>query len=326
MSLKEESYNQLIGMIEGYMGRIPNPPETLNIPEYYSDPEGSMLAKDNIQQDCTGSYALALGVALHPEMEKKLQYAAKSIEILSAWANVNKYFVRENDSALVMVYKAHQFIDAANIIGYRSEEMINWVKTVYLDAVYQTMRANDNKKSWALYGAIMSYHYLKDEEMIKQEAQRLSEHIDNQVVTSYNPFGNYGELWRENLRNNSGMWYTSFSLGAMLGGAWILKKHYDIDLLDKLKLPLDTFFTYCLDPDSWPYRRKWGIFGWLQNLIWPADDEVQIPDKISPGNGYIFASHLYNVPEWREWASSAEPIFCCNIFKFPTLYAEWGLI
>jgi hypothetical protein len=332
----KEDYANLSSEIQGWMSRTPAPPEIVDIPEYYQDTEGNRKAIKPLEDDASAALALALGYRLSPD--RNAAYADKAKSFLMAWATTNKgvrppnFFealLNQGSNRLYMAVKGHRFLLAAELLntysGWTSAErdvFMAWVSNYFLPIMKEIKGRANNWGDWGRLGSLLASRYLDDTGTFLADVEALKKAMDDSIAAS-------GELPQENLRNNSGMWYTYFALAPMTFSIMVVKNTTGEDLFAyttprgrTIRLALDKFFTYCQAPDSWPYRKGSGIIGTIQGTLFPSEDELVLPRADSwPGNLYEVMSVTYAEPTWESYAKTGRPFPSAgvNIWKYPAL-------
>jgi hypothetical protein len=259
-------------------------------------------------------------------VEKRAAYANKAIEILDAWATVN-HRVSGPDGALVMMYKGIQLVYAgdllANYPGWSADGVARfryWVSSQFSSSADEKKEDENNVGAWGTLGAMAAAAYLRNEAGVDAEIERLRNRIRDQIAED-------GELPAENLRTNSGMWYTFFALAPMTGAAQLARNVRGVDLFNhaapngrSLRLALDRLFFYSLHPDQWPYPLPGGLQGMAWQLLYPCADELEIPSPSGwPGNLFEAMASEYGVNEWSQWVKPHRPIHGGHVWIYPTL-------
>ncbi|MGQ9631263.1 MAG: alginate lyase family protein [bacterium] len=321
----KSAYDQLIREANGWLARSPSAVEVLDIPAYYRNPERHMSAKRKLSDDASAAYALALAYQLDSS-DEKVRYAEKAVEFLGAWAMTNKR-VSGPDGHLVMCYAGIPLIFAAELIsdydgwGIEDREVFKkWVKRVLRGSANKIKTRPNNHGDWGVFASIAAAHLLDDRSGVLADIELVKRRISKSISQS-------GELPQENKRTNSGMWYTYFALAPMTGAAAIALNATGIDLFEytapngrTIKQALDKFFSYCLDPYTWPYKKPGGLLGKIYDVFYPSADELEIPTPYDwPGNLYEAMSAIYGEGKWEEWVKAHRPIRGVRGWIYPTL-------
>jgi hypothetical protein len=311
------------------LGRTPAPPVDFNVPYYYANPEESDAAKACLHEDGVAAYVLALSYQLAETSAERSQYADKAVEILNAWGSVNKS-VSGGDGTLLMVYKGVLLLYAADLVmNYEGwtpsarDTFMVWVDGVFAKSASDIKARKNNWGDWGTLGAVASAGLHNDTTGVLIEVERIKQRIETNIDAN-------GEIPEENLRTNSGMWYTFFALTSMTTAAHIARNTTGANLFDfqapngrSIRLALDKLFFYCEHPDQWPYPLPDGILGQIQKLLYPCADEVLVPQPDSwPGNLYEGVSDIYQVGAWEDWVTPYRPQRGYHGWLYPTLMRQ----
>jgi Alginate lyase len=325
----DAAYQQVLDEAEGGLSRTPVPTADFNIPFYYADPTASQAAKEGLRQDALAAYALALGYQLADTSAKRSQYASKAVEILDAWATVNKS-VSGSDGNLVVIYTGVPLLYAADLVmnyeGWDAAErsaLLGWVTSVFLPSSNAIKNNVNNWGDWGTLGAVASDGLLKDTSGVVFESDRIKQRIETEIADN-------GELPEENKRTNSGMWYTFFAMTSMTTASQIVLNVTGENLFAysapngrSIKLALDKEFFYALHPDQWPYPLPDGAAGQLWKLLYPCDDTIQLPSPNGwPGSLFEVMSDVYQVSEWEGYVKAFRPQHGYHGFIYSTLMRE----
>jgi hypothetical protein len=322
----DAAFDQLINDAEAALGRTPQPEQDFNVPNGYSDPQGQSAAKERLRGDAFAAYALALGYQLAETSAKRREYAAKTVEILDAWAQVNQQ-ISGPDGDLVAMYAGITMLYAADLVmnfdGWPEADrsaFTYWASTVYWSASADIKDHANNWGAWGTLGAIAVAALVHNDVAVNDEIARLERRIEDSIDDN-------GELPEENKRTNSGMWYTYFALTSMTATARIAQNITGVDLFAytapngrTIRQALDRDFFYALHPDQWPYPLPGGLAGDLWRLLYPCADEVELPTVTGwPGPLFEIMSDVYQVPEWRDWVVGARPLEGYHAWLYVTL-------
>jgi hypothetical protein len=317
---------QLMYDAESSLLEVPTPMEDFNVPFYYAHEEEHMAAKNNLSGDAYAAYALALGYQLAGSDEGRIRYAGKAIELLDAWAFTNRQ-VSGPDGDLVMMYRGVMLLYAADLLwrfeGWTDEgraAFLTWVRGVFIPSAEREKVRPNNRGDWGTLGATAAAAILEDPAGVRTEIERIKVRIDETIDA-------VGELPEENLRTNSGMWYTYFALTSMTAAVWIARNMTGENLFEyvspsgrSIRLALSRSFYYCLYPEAWPYLLPDGLAGIIQQALYPCDDEVEIPTPQAwPGNLFEIMSSVYREEAWEDWIEPCRPIKGWHAWIYPTL-------
>ena len=281
----------------------PSPLEYVNITPYYKNKEQNRADVLQFEEYVTHTYALATAY----EKLRDPKFKEKGSQLLSLWINTNKG-ASNDEGNLYFVYKAHFFIKAASILNV---DISNWISSYYIPACNKAKPKWNNHGAWALYGLFIAQDYLNED-----TSNVLNQAIKHLKRASWKiPFiSNKGELWMENLRNNSGMEYTSFYLNPMLG--LVLETHNE-ELKNLVHQKIFKFFEYCISPSSWPYKAWPSIFRKLQKILFPSDDKVLIPETTNWAGNLIHAAGIILKDEtFLNWTKNSTISDKVNLFRY----------
>ncbi len=308
------AYSALMVEAQAALAHTASPMVDFYVPGYYVDEEAHTAAKQCITLDGMAAYVLALAYQLAEDDVERTEYADRAVQIIDAWATVN-VSVSGDDGDLVMLYKGIHLVYAADLVlRYEGWDpagrsaLLSWVRSVFLGSAQAEKNDRNNHGDWGTLGAIAGGAILEDDVAVALELERIRVRISESIDDT-------GELPQENLRTNSGMWYTYFALAPMTAGIQVGKNILGVDLYGyvspegrSIRLALDRLFTYCLDPASWPHELPGGIAGEIWRVLYPCADEVEIPEPFDwPGNLYEIMSSVYAVPEWEAWTAPYRP-------------------
>jgi len=317
---------QLLQDADAALMRTPEPRADFNVPSYYGDPQAAQAAKECLRQDARAAYALALGYQLADTAAKRHQYAVKAIEFLEAWAMVNTS-ISGADGDLVAMYTGVPLLYAADLL-IRAEEwapagrsaFTAWVSTVFRPSADDIKQRSNNWGAWGTLGAMASAALVGDASAVAAEVARIQVRIKDSIAVN-------GELPEENLRTNSGIWYTYFALTSMTAAAQIARNVSGVDLFGytapngrTLRMAFDRHFIYAVHPEQWPYPLPTGIEGELWRQLYPCADELEMPTVTGwPGTLFEIMSDTYQVPAWRDWVVASRPLQGYHAWIYVTL-------
>jgi hypothetical protein len=308
------AYDQLMEEARAALSHTPSPMRDFDVPGYYVDPDAHTAAKQCLTDDGRAAYALALAYQLAEDDLERTQFADRALLILDAWAFEN-VSVSGADGDLVMMYRGIHLLYAADLVfrygGWNDTGragFLGWVRGVFLVSAGAKKNDRNNHGDWGTLGAVAGAAMLGDAAGTAAEIERIRTRIAENIDAN-------GELPQENLRTNSGMWYTYFALAPMTAGAQVGRNVLGVNLFEfvspegrSIRLALDRLFFYCLDPGAWPYELPEGIAGEIWRALYPCADEVEIPQPYDwPGNLYEIMSSVYSVSEWEAWVAPYRP-------------------
>lgn len=316
----------LLAEADAALERTPAPVEDLHVPPYYQDPQGHEAAKRAIADDGYAAYALALAYQLAAAPEQGERYAAKAVEILDAWARVNRT-VSGDDGTLVMVYKGVHLLYAGDLVarwpGWDPAAQASfraWVGSTFRAAADDKKGDANNHGAWGTFGAIATAAILQETVHLEEEIERVRVRIRDSIDEN-------GELPAENRRTNSGMWYSYFALAPVTGSAQIARNVHGVDLFHyvapsgrSIRQALDRLFFYSQHPEQWPYPLPAGALGDLWRVLYPCADEVELPTPTAwPGNLFEAMADEYGARDWSAWVAPYRPQRGGHVWIYPTL-------
>ena len=234
------------------------------------------------------------------------QSGEAAFHLLDEWAQVNIGYSGK-EACLYLVYKGQLLIQAASLISNRYPYVLaDWVEGVYIPACDAISGKWNNWGMWGLCGAYMAQKYLGSSG--SPEIVAIKQHIRRASLVI--PFlSRSGELWLENLRNNSGMWYTCFYLNPVLKVAIMSG---DEELKEMLTPLLDRFCETCESPRDWPYRAWPGVMRKVQRVLFPSEDEVDTPTPDNwAGNLLYVAGKEFENQRWTSYARLSDTNSVC---------------
>lgn len=319
------AYAQLKVEADSRLGDASCAVEDFNVPYYYRFPEACMAAKRGLSENAGAAYALALTYRLDTAPQRS-RYADKAVTLLTDWGKTNRR-ASGYDGDLVMCYAGLPFIFAGDLLwdyhGWSQEDretFMRWVREVFLRSAKRKETERNNHGDWGTFASIAAHHLVDDRAGVLRDVA----HLKRRIATS---IGANGELPAETKRNNSGMWYTYFALAPMTGAVQIARNATAIDLFAyeapgkrSVRQALDAFFVYCQNPEAWPYARKTGIAGALQEVFYPSADTIKLPSPSSwPGNLYEAMGAMYGEATWTDYVKAHRPIRGGRAWIYPTL-------
>jgi len=313
--ITKTAYEKLINQSEAALNFTTDVPADYDVPAFYQNEDGHRAAKKPLDQLGDAAYAMALSYQLSGEKK----YADKAAVLITEWGSKNKS-ISGTDGRLTMMYLGINLLLAADLLmeypGWQQTDkdmFLKWLENVFVPASQEIRTADVTKDhrytnwgAWSYFGAISAAVLTNNTSMLNQEVNNIKSYIDVAIDSN-------GELPEENKRKKSGMWYTYFALSPITAAIYVAKNstnedlfHYQSPKGKSIKLALDKFFTYCLNPQSWPYQSSSGI---LDDLINPGGSELQIPTSNNwPGNLYEIMSKIYQVAEWDLWVNTSRPV------------------
>ena len=274
-----------------------------HVPFVYEDPEGHANAKQGLQDDANGAYALSLAYRMTAE-EK---YAIVAARLLNAWATQVETLVRSQDSGLSFSYHFPALIFAADLLrdspSWPVSEQSAFKDFVRKKAIPQnTMEKDNNWGNWGLVLVTASAAYLDDRELFDQAVRRWKELIEAQIAedghlvheVNRGGFGRQGDY---------GIWYSHFSLMPQTIAAEIACVN-GVDLYDyvspsgrSLRLAYEWLAPYVCEPHRFPYFQggdvgqlvgvEYASYFEILNTRWPSTDATAVLQRLRP----LTASH-----------------------------------
>lgn len=219
-------------------------------------------------------------------------YDVQRTDIIQAWA-LGCSEVVNKEAKFTMTFMGHLFLEtylSTDTDSWNSGVFPPWVEYVYKPCAETFYWKANNQGSWGILGCILSDIVLGRD--CKRHEQRIAQHM------SYS-WDELGVMTQAVKRTNSGIWYSYFSLAPLLRACHLLKS----PLIEYLKVPLRWLFHYTLFPDKWPYRPRTGILGWLQRMLYPHSDKLELPRRNDwPANLFLAAGQHFGEQEWIDYA------------------------
>ena len=322
----QPAYQQLLQDADAALARTPDPRVDFDVPFYYGDPAASEAAKECLRQDALAAYALALGYQLADTSARRHLYAAKATEFLGAWATVNTS-ISGADGDLVAMYTGVPLLYAADLVMNAEDwapagrsAFMAWTSTVFSHSSDNIKGHSNNWGAWGTLGAMATAALAGNAAAVADEIARTESRIETSIAAN-------GELPEENLRTNSGMWYSYFALTSITAAAQIARNVSGIDLFGytapngrTLRMALERDFVYAVHPEQWPYPLPAGVEGALWRAIYPCADTIEMPSVTGwPGTLFEQMSDIYEVPTWRDWVIAARPLKGYHAWIYVTL-------
>lgn len=309
----------LLIQADNWLQTPPSPLATLRVPGGYADPAGHEQAMRPLVQDSMA----ALGEALAWIITGDLKYLIQADMILAAWEATLKK-VSGFDSQLALVTKGMAMLESWRILGSGARlQPFNFL-SLYIPAAQALISYANNPGAWGWCGLVLAERF-----MGKNLAGRVDgflKHLKNAVDLDS------GDLWREDRRTNSGIWYTSWALQAYTKVLFIFKQELGQDYFSLLRPAYQRLAEFVLNPETWPHRLPGGILGKLWRLAFPCADvlEIPVPGRWPSGllDTLILREEFY--PEWLEpnitsWLEPVRPINEGDALRWSTLKFCYGL-
>jgi len=250
--------------------------------------------KDNTQHDRDVE---PLRVDAHTAYDASKQSGGMNEKVASTilldWALQCSEVVNK-EAKFTMTFIGHLFLETYLNLdpeSWNSGVFLPWVDIIYRECAEQSYWKNNNHGSWGILGCILSDKILNRN--CKRHEARLADHMDQS-------WDSVGVMTHEIKRTNSGIWYSYFSLAPMLRACQLLNS----PLIKRLESPLLWLFYYSKYPHRWPYRPMTGILGWLQNIVYPHADALQLPRTNDwPANLFLAAGQEFDNQRWKDYAN-----------------------
>jgi hypothetical protein len=115
------------------------------------------------------------------------------------------------------------------------------------------------------------------------------------------------------------MEYTQFYLVVCLG---VMRFYPEIG--DFLLPRMQKFFSYCIDPGSWPYKGWTWPLRLLQKWWFPCDDKISTPTPNNWGGTLMYCTgKMFMIDSFTQWASQ-QPSNNVNMFRYARELFEAG--
>lgn len=323
----KEDFDLMRGDADAALARSSNAVADLNVPGYYFDADGHRAAKQRLIDDGGGAYALALTAALLPSNDPaRAGYVAHAAMLVDAWATTNKSISGE-DGPLVLAYKGIFLLLAADLLmveptwtAQEQQQFLSWVQNVFRASVSTIRDQPDNVGCWGRLGMLAAARMLGDKAGATTEVSGIETYLSVAVAPN-------GEMIEENKRHVKGMKYTFFALSPLTVAAQIARTGGFDDLFQyttpnnrSLKLALDKYFTYAVNPSSWPYTVPTDPVQIALALASPSAMVREDPTQTDwPANLYDAVSAVYKMPDWETWAAVGNPMRGSELWVYPTL-------
>jgi len=297
--LRCAAYAALLKQAALGLNRKPEAVADYNVPGYYKDARGHSEAMGRLSRDAWTAYACAVVYQLAIEKEPH-PYANKAIEILNAWAVINKQTSNADgdlamaDAGIGLIFAAELMSSYDNWGSAERDLFRGWVKAVYLQSCTKiTARAN-NWGDWGILGCIASHYFLDDEAALDKDIEHIRTRIDREIEAD-------GSMPHEIKRGKNGIWYTYFSLAPLTAACQIAWEARQVNLFHYkgrdgagIEEALDYLLPYCHNPQSWPHYRE-------KDLSQPQPGNW-------PGNLYEAMANIYGRPDYADWVHKGRPV------------------
>lgn len=309
-------------------------------PAYYHNPEAAREVRDVLERHSHALRTLAIAAKVVTTDSKnygilKYEYYHVFKELAYAWVkNCNKK-IKGWDTDFVVGSRFHGFVEAyamfldmgMALFGTFHRKFVTWLDEFYIPScnklAYGILHRWNNHASIGLMGLGLSAYVKGDDELGKKTETRLRNHYKFQRMKV--PFiSKHGELWKENLRTNMGMYYTYLSLAALWKTElWMQNLFTDNQrYLTGFWSNAQTNFHYAQNPLSWPYGRLkiWGIRH-LFELIFPTRDELRILYNTGKAGCfyYVYGDYM-NDSDMMNWIGDYIPTNESDMYPHAKLY------
>lgn len=293
------AYAALLEQVEEHLEKELEAVADFNVPGFYSDAEGHRNALATLARDAWAAYACAAAYQLTPGAAR-LPYADKAIEVLDAWATVNKQ-VSGYDGSLVMAYAGVGLVFAAQLMrdydGWEDEgraRFSQWLTTVFLPTCRGIVDRSNNWGDWAVLGSIAANAFLADMAAVDADIAHIRKKIGDAIDAD-------GSMPQETRREKRGIWYSYFALAPLTAACQVAANARGVDLFRyqaadgaSIEKALDYLFHYCKHPEDWPHYTE-------------ADLAHPMPTRW-PGNLFEAMSGIFDEKGYDAWVEEARPI------------------
>ena len=318
--MKAQALANLLQMAQNWQAEPPKPPAILQVPNTYSDPTGSAQATQQLEWNSDAAITFALAWKVTGDSK----YADLAVSYLNAWATTCKQ-VSGFDAQLAMTHMGLNFVEAYGLLaGYPSPAAIPaWIEAIYRPCAASLTVHPNNPGAWGYCGKLSA-----DLALGKSIAANLADvlkHIKGAVSLES------GDLWREDRRTNSGIWYTSFALEPYSKLGFMFQDEIGDQILVSLRPAYQRLFEFVLRPDTWPHPLPQGIFGKIWRAMYPCADtlETTVPGRWPSGLYDTLSLRGFSVsppldPVINSWLNPVRPI-SEGCFPYSTLKYCYGL-
>lgn len=311
----KSAYDEMIKYAEEWMSRTPDPPDEINVPAYYEDPEANGKASRQLGEAgrITNLFALAY------QMTDKTAYAEKALSFLMAWANKMVKGDKGYDTSLRICNHVTQMVIAADLLWHYpgfsrkdKQQFQKWIRENMTEGIYEEFSYDyTNHGHWGMWAAMTIETILEREDEFLKAVERFKNLIRDRIeedglIKEKFPSPGYSG------RPERSLLYMIYAIEPTVRAAE-LARHYDIDLYNykasngrHLKLAVDCGALYALHPGDWPYRPEeqytwWGLprsFWEMAYREWRDADYLEI---IKHDNGR---------PNFWRWTGKREFLAC----------------
>ena len=238
--------------------REPQPVLELQTPIYdIDDPENQAQADaqtKGLRDDVYAAYTCALAFELNGDQA----CLEKAIEILDAWARVNRVPSQQHTTLAWMTIGSGFLLAAETLRGSGAwaqadfDRFRGWADRIYRPAMNECLSRSNNWRSWGVFGQVLYAHLFDNATLFNSGIATLRDQINGSIEWS-------GRQPLEIARGTNGLWYSYFSLSALTAAAQVVRNTSGIDLFSgtsteaqKLKKGLQYTFYYAQHPYKWP--------------------------------------------------------------------------
>ena len=344
IGIQYDAYVNFINLADKALTKNAHPIRTLKSYQYYTATQ-EQLKQMNLEQsylanDSNYAYQLALAY----QITSNDKYALKAIEIINAWALINKGYVgvgfdgdstsdwktknyyNQTNADLNMASSGASFIQAAILLkNYAKwsqndkDSFTKWCDEIYRKNTDKFIGSEERKNEWlignvgatARLGILLVHVWENDKDAIVNEDVRvLKEMLDLQIETlSDSGYNIPAMLPVEVRRGDNGIWYTAWALSSLTTSMQIIANEVGIDLF-KWKNKNNFTIEDALN-QFFLYVKNPEQWPWLDgkgNTNTGITESGKIVHRHTwGGNLYEAMSWKYQKPQWREWSSSNEP-------------------
>lgn len=308
------SAQQFKDYIKPYETLVASPQVSLEVPPYYQNREGNRRAIANLERDSDAALSLALAYRVFGASG----YYGKAMSILFDWTSLER--VIGSESRLQLTYRGIKFLEAmwhCRGDGWH-QWFMDWVVSVYLPSASILREQKNNSGAWGWCGAIYAAKVI-GVGVGQKDLDGLLAHI-RAAVCPYT-----GLLWREAMREESGIWYHYFALAPYTQALLDVKEMTGQNHLGLLTKSYDLLYNLCLYPDTWPWKGSKGIIGWIKGILFPHAPQLERPTPTGWPSSLLetVATRILYRPQYLEYIQ--RPLIEGHVFRFSTLKWAWGI-
>lgn len=308
------------------------PEQTVKVPDYYKDYSSNRMFLYKWDMATGGAYSLIL----HYCLSNNNLYLTKACNLMNIFAHPDIDIYNDNSTNITYIYKAMKFIMAArslkkiNKLDSLDINLFNkYINNIFIPVCKRIKDRSNNFGAWGLCGLVLANDYLDNEKELDKLENSIIQFIGNHCAAKdlkllgINLYQK-DEFFRENLRNNSGIYYTFFTLDALTraGHYYYIKGKSSIMIL--LEKAIKKHFDYCLDPALWPYKKSKNIIiKNIQDALFPSDDYLVVPVINGWPVGVIdCAAKVYNENIYKDYVNKLYPCVGVHSWKYSSYLFE----